>query len=189
MLGFVLAGGFVLAAPEDSRTPSNVGGEGSIRLDNYRSWHKVNPTPLELPSPLAFLCRTITPAEAALDSRSPHNNRWFTVYVNPAGKSRMHAAREAKSRFPVGTIILKEKLTAQRGGRVELITGMVKRASGFDPEAGDWQYFVADGAGKAQSGTTDHCKSCHSKMKDYDYVYRTYLPPAASLRRRVAANR
>ena len=55
MLGLVLAAGIVCAAPIDSHRSSNIGG-WSIRLDNYRAWHKVNPRPLKLPSPFASLC-------------------------------------------------------------------------------------------------------------------------------------
>lgn len=191
MLGLALiVAGFGHASPIGSHRLSNNGGEGgAIRLDHYRSWHKVNPQPLKLPSYLLFLCRNASPKEVALESRSPHNDRYFTVYVNAAGKRRMLAAAHDASRYPVGSIILKEKLTAEHNGRVELITGMLKRPRGFNNASGDWQYFVTDGAGKLQPTATDHCIACHAKVKETDFVYRTYVRTALSDRRTLIARK
>ncbi len=74
---------------------------------------------------------------------SPHDTAAIAVYVNEAGRKAM--MKQAKPRFPAGSIIVKEKFGTMESGRPELLTVMMKREEGYDPDGGDWEYLVVDG--------------------------------------------
>jgi len=102
--------------------------------------------------------------------------KFVTVYVNRLGKPAM---TEQKSPvFPVGAVIVKEKLSSRDSKSPELMTVMVKREKGYNPDAGDWEYSVIDGAGKkvVEQGKIQQCISCHdeSPARQSDHVFRQY---------------
>ncbi len=82
--------------------------------------------------------------------------------------------------YPVGTIIVKHSTNPE--GTVDERTAMVKRGNGFNPEGGDWEWFMlaADGtigidetSGMAMRGAdlmSGMCVTCH-KAAETDYVY------------------
>ena len=107
-----------------------------LQISSDRSWTRVNPAPLRLPASLDILCRLPTAEERVDTSRNPHRRKFFTVYVNEIGRDSM--MRETKPKFPQGSIIVKEKLLDESGGKVELLTAMIKREPGFYPASGDW---------------------------------------------------
>jgi hypothetical protein len=142
-------------------------------IAGFRSWRKVNPRPLRLPAPLDALCRPATVKEKTQTSENLHRKRWFTVFVN--GKAQQPMFEEGSPRFPVGAVVVKEKVKDEEGKRPEFLTIMVKRQKGFDPSAGDWEYLVADTLGRSiKQSSSDHCRSCHAQAKSTDYVFRTY---------------
>ena len=80
--------------------------------------------------------------------------------------------------FPEGSIIVREIFSGSNRAKPELLSVMVKQRKGFNPKSGDWQFMVLDGAAtkiEAREKVAD-CLSCHSKQKDQDFVFRTYLP-------------
>jgi hypothetical protein len=145
-------------------------------LSAYTSWQRVNPKPLRLPDLTALDCAAPRPERIA----NPHQNYWFTVYVNPTGEKAMR--KPTSPVFPTGSILVKEKLPEKTSSAPELRTAMIKRERGFDKEAGDWEYLVIDGEGKVTRSKeeTAHCRSCHERSKGNDYVFRTYLPKPAT---------
>jgi hypothetical protein len=144
-------------------------------INGYKKWTRVNPTPLKLPVPLDGLCRVATLTESVKTSANPHRQKFFTVFANRAARHAM--MEETKPIFPVGSIITKEKMLSREATTPELITVMVKREKGFNPEGGDWEYAVRDGKdGKLQErGKLNNCVSCHALKKSTDYVFRSYL--------------
>ncbi len=54
------------------------------------------------------------------------------------------------------------------------VGGMVKRAPGYDPKHGDWEYFYFENTGKIESGRIASCVNCHVSAKDRDYVFGTW---------------
>lgn len=142
----------------------------------YKSWTRVNPVPLLLPTPLDGLCRMPTKRDLIETSGNPHRTKYFTVYVNDLGRIAM--MNEAKPSFPKNTVIVKEKLIAKDSNSPELLTVMVKRGEGFNPASGDWEYMVLNGTGTKieGSGKLENCQSCHLLNKSTDYVFRSYLP-------------
>ncbi|HEV7681380.1 MAG TPA: cytochrome P460 family protein [Pyrinomonadaceae bacterium] len=140
---------------------------------NYRQWTLVNPTPVMMDLRTAILCGRPTLPD---DNPNPHSTRYISVYVNQLGRESMMT--RLKPEFPQGSIIVKEKVNDPRAKNPELLTAMVKREKGYNPESGDWEYFVLDGSAstiKAQ-GKIEKCQTCHVNSKDTDYVDRSYLP-------------
>lgn len=139
----------------------------------YRQWTLVNPTPVMMDLRTSMLCgRPTLPA----DNPNPHSTKYISVYVNQLGRESLMT--HLKPEFPQGSIIVKEKLNGPHAKDPELLTAMVKREKGYNPESGDWEYFVLDGSAstiKAQ-GKIEKCQICHVDSKGTDYVDRSYLP-------------
>jgi len=109
---------------------------------------------------------------------SPHLCGPRTVYLN---------ARPAhgSTRFPVGTVIVKE-CTADPVDQRKVFA-MVKRGGGYNSDgATDWEWFelhdeadgsvsviwrgVAPPAGESYGGTGSACNDCHAAARDNDFV-------------------
>jgi hypothetical protein len=175
----VVPGAFGLQAEILSRVaaaaPPSAPPETPVSVSGYRKWVRVNPKPHPVISRLALLCRSLTPEENAEIASNPHNDKFVTVYVNKIAWSAM--LYQKKPVFPLGSLIVKEKLPSPDSTSPELLTVMRKREKGYSPEAGDWEYLVLDGAGeKIQArGRLENCRSCHQQWKETDYVSRVYF--------------
>lgn len=143
---------------------------------DYKTWTRVHPTALKLPTPLDMLCAMPTPPRSIETSLNPHRQKFFVVYVNETGREAMMS--QSKPVFPEGSIIVKEKLLAEGDTSPEMLTVMVKREQGFNPESGDWEYMVINGERTKIEGRGKlaNCQACHITKGDTDYVFRTYLP-------------
>lgn len=147
-------------------------------IAGYQNWTKVNAVPQLMPKPLAIAC-VIWRAPGGVivnGETNPHREKYLTVYVNDVGQKAM--LREKNPKFPVGSVIVKEKLPAKDSQTPELLTVMIKQEKGFNPTNGDWEYMVVDGTGTRLEGRGDlqNCQSCHLANKKTDYIFRTYLP-------------
>ena len=71
---------------------------------------------------------------------------------------------QKRDRYPIGSIIVKEK--QGRG-----VGGMIKRTLGFDPEHGDWEYFYFEQPTKVETGKISSCVKCHTGAAGTDYVF------------------
>lgn len=148
----------------------------------YREWHKANPELARMSDVVAWMCRNLTPEEAAkmrkeLEGTHKVAQQWktFTVFVNDLGKDRLLGV--TKGEFPVGSILVKEKHDQDDTSTSELLTVMVKREKGFAPKVGDWEFLVLDGFAKAiQKGDSKTCVSCHTSVSENDFVYADYVP-------------
>ena len=76
-------------------------------------------------------------------------------------------------------MIVREKLETEAGSP-ELLTAMIKRKKGFNPEANDWEFLLISGdATKIKKREKiGECQSCHSSQKDF--VFNDYLPATSS---------
>ena len=81
-----------------------------------------------------------------------------------------------------GAVIVREKLETEAGSP-ELLTAMIKRKKGFNPEANDWEFLVISGdATKIKKREkTGACLSCHNSASDKDFVFDSYLPVSTTL--------
>lgn len=157
---------------------------GAELVEGYRGWARVNPVPSLFHLRRPTDCAAPSAAAARMDrADSPHVEKFVNVFVNEAGRRAM--LKELRPRFPVGSLIVKEKLPAFDAAEPELLTAMFKREAGYDPEGGDWEYMVLDGRGKEVQarGKLESCRACHQAVADTDFVSRNYLP--ADLRRKL----
>ena len=130
----------------------------------------LTPTPHLVSAALAELCVAPTPSEllsAEKDRAGPHANIAVNFYVSPDGEAAMSST---ELKFPTGTIVLKEKLSPS-DGQVAAVGGMIKRAEGFDPKNGNWEYFYAAKSGGFKIGRIPSCVGCHARVSSSDYVY------------------
>lgn len=156
-----------------ARPPATGSADPLIR--DYRSWTRVTPKAVWVAGPLAADCAAAAPLGSV--GTSPHLDKFINVYVNRLGAPPM--LRRRQPRFPVGTIIVKEKRAAAKDTVPELFTVMEKMPASFDPKHGDWQYSVFDGQGKrVATDSVKHCQSCHQRVAQGDYVFRDYLSKA-----------
>jgi hypothetical protein len=156
----------------------NFAGSRQVKeIKGYKSWAKVNPVPEVMPERVATACAVQLPPAVMLanDARSPHRDKYFTVFVNDVGRQAMLNQKNPK--FPEGSVIVKEKLAAKDSQSPELLTVMIKRKKGFNPVSGDWEYMVVNGAGEKVEGRgkLQNCQSCHLATQQNDYIFRTYL--------------
>jgi hypothetical protein len=141
-------------------------------IEGYKTWTKFNAEPVRMEPLPAWLCAAPMPNSS--QQMSPHLQKYITVYVNDTGKAAM--AQEKEPHFPVGSVIVKEKLSKPDSKSPELMTVMVKKEKGYNPGSGDWDYLVLDGTGKkvTAQGKLEKCQSCHQDAASNDYVFRGY---------------
>lgn len=141
-------------------------------FSDYKKWKLVNPVP-ELMEPAAAMdCFRVPGRELG----SPHLHKYISVYVNDAGSEAM--MKQLNPRFPVGSMIVKEKLGSKTSTTPEILTAMIKREQGYNPASGDWEFVVLSGAADAivERGKLTSCQTCHLSYRRSDFVTRTYLP-------------
>jgi hypothetical protein len=149
-------------------------GSGGEIIAGYRKWTRVNPTPVVQEPRISLQCAPPTVQQTQLEASNPHAHKFISVYVNDIGRHAM--LNEKLPHFPQGSVIVKEKLPAQDSSSPELLTVMVKREPGYDPEKGDWEYMTVEGDGTTVRGKLEKCQACHLLEKATDYVSRIYLP-------------
>jgi hypothetical protein len=145
-------------------------------IADFRKWTKVNDEPYLMWSNVAAMCRMPTKKDYEMD-KSIHKNKYVDIYVNSLGKDEMMTKRNPL--FPVGTVIIKEKFSGRdRSTAPELLTVMVKREKGFNPEVGDWEFATVNGEGTkvTAQGKLESCQACHVNYEKNDFVTRVYLP-------------
>ena len=183
IMGMILLAGGLLSyflprsislKPVQARSPMH---HDRIEIAGYRSWTKVNPQPALMHAASAFACaRPTLPVPNPPGVKNPHLDKFITVYVNDVGRKPMLEMKTPA--FPKGSIIVKEKLSGLPGSEPELLTVMIKREPGFNPETGDWEYMVTDGTGATVQarGKLENCQACHVSRPKNDYIFRDYLP-------------
>lgn len=168
----ILASAPVLATAASDKPADLVIDESSV-FKLRDSLKLLTPEPHLVSEALAELCIVPTPKDAqSSQAREAHRvgrhaNVAVNYYVSFEGAPAMDSM---KHKFPVGTILLKEKLSLS-DGTVAAVGGMVKRAEGFDSTNGNWAYFYAAKTGGFEIGRIPNCVSCHARTRSSDYVY------------------
>ena len=151
--------------------------DASGEIANFRNWTKISEKPARVASKIAALCERPTREQLEEDAENPHNDKYINVYVNDTGKDEMLGKKQPK--FPVGTVIVKEKLSTAESTDAELLTVMIKREKDYNPTVGDWEFLTFNGAGTETTarGKLQNCQTCHLLEKATDYVSRRgYFP-------------
>ena len=78
--------------------------------------------------------------------------------------------------FPVGSVIVKQKLLDEKNSAPDSLGIMIKRSAVAQAEGG-WEFVFVDSGGKISRGPKElsNCYDCHSKTTGSDYVFGTYL--------------
>ncbi|MEW6303518.1 MAG: cytochrome P460 family protein [Verrucomicrobiota bacterium] len=142
---------------------------------------RVTKAPFRMNDAVAFLCNApieelrIAEKQKELNRplKNPHRDKFVHVFVSPDGAPAMQTNSIT---FPRGSVVLKEKFADLKGERTELFTGMVKREKGYNPECGDWEFFVlgADASKVIERGRLQRCMDCHVEYKASDFVTKNY---------------
>ena len=104
-----------------------------------------------------------------------HQTIFGAVYLNDIALSTLPESRPLN--YPEGAVIVREKLKTEAGSP-ELLTAMIKRKKGFNPEANDWEFLLVSGdATKIKKREKiGECLSCHESVIGKDFVFENYLP-------------
>lgn len=143
----------------------------------YRSFERLTKKPRRVQPSIAMLCTTPTAEakEAIKRATGPHHEALVHFYANPPGQRR-----QRNDPFPVGAVLIKEKVGDEEGQQAYAVGGMRKREAGFDPGNGDWEYFYATLSGAFSIGKLANCIACHSRARSTDYAFGAWLPPKRS---------
>ncbi len=131
---------------------------------------------------LAMLCIGVSRGhvDIARQTKGPHAHTAIRVFMN---ESAARTFSRGSAAYAPGAVIVKQKtlLPTQDAGQAGRgvaaqngVGGMVKRAPGFDPAHGDWEYFYFDDPTKIASGRMTSCIACHDAAKHSDYVFGTW---------------
>lgn len=93
------------------------------------------------------------------------------VYVNELAAQVIAAGKSGK--FPLGSIIVREKVARADEKGPELVVVMIKREPGFNRAAGDWLFLTVDGnlAKIRKRQKKGSCLACHQSERYNDFVY------------------
>ena len=111
-------------------------------------------------------------------------NSFGVIYVNELARRSLVDAK--KPRFPVGSVIIREKLAQANDVTPQLLVVMMKRERGFNSKARDWEFLMIDGGLSKilRREKTGGCLNCHKQKKDQDFVFRLYLTDEAHARQK-----
>ncbi len=139
---------------------------------NRAQCERVTADPIDI-VPIALIdCREPTPIREK-NSSNPHRQASIHVYANSIAVAPLWDPYE---KFPVGSILLKEKFDVEKMDTATLYTGMIKREAGYFPYCGDWEFFTLDGAiaQVTSRGKTESCAACHRDFAKSDFVSKQY---------------
>jgi hypothetical protein len=110
------------------------------------------------------------------DKTESHSSTYGNIYIDQVAEHPM--MEEAIPHFPVGSVIVREKLTDLLSTKPELLAVMIKRAPGFNPQGGDWEFLTYNGDGTKITSRekTGSCLDCHATQSKTDYTYRYFVP-------------
>ncbi len=157
------------AAP-DAAAPNGAAEDASAQaiVKDYKAFPRLTREPRMVSQTLARLCRVLQPGDLAQDREQygPHSLARVHVYANEPAVAEL---AKPTRRFPVGAIIVKEKLG--EGQAVTGIGAMQKMPPGYDLEGGDWKYFYVDANTPLAQGKLEKCRTCHMRARERDHVY------------------
>ncbi len=152
----------------------------AVRVDDialsYPRLTAVTNEPVLVSAQFAALCAPAYDPEADLKKFGPHAQTAVRIFMNDSAAG---AFRAASGNYPVGSVVVKEKqsrapvagLSKDPNQSTDAVGGMIKRAPGYDPAHGDWEYFYFTSGGKIESGRIESCVNCHAAAAKKGYVF------------------
>jgi hypothetical protein len=142
-------------------------------LATYGNWASATDEPVDVASHIWLLCRSPTATEMEFAESEHGNLRAIREWDNSLAESAISAGRAGE--FATGAAIAKEKWTTQNGAKRLVAVGMmIRRANGFDPATGDWEFaYWEEGKGISRGTSQSHyCGDCHASAERGDFVFR-----------------
>jgi hypothetical protein len=139
----------------------------------FATWPRVTERPVRVSPALAAMCAVAPSRAAAPANPDPHADYAIVVRVSPSAEA---AYREGRP-LPAGAVVVKEKYDdASASGPLRAYGVMMKRAAGYAPGGGDWEYaYVAlDGERTVTRGRLAGCSGCHAHASGRDFLFRSY---------------
>jgi len=92
------------------------------------------------------------------------------VFVNDLALDALSGKTQV---FPVGSIIVREKLAKTTDTVPELLAVMIKREKGFNPDGGDWQFLLTNSQKTKVklNQKTGECLDCHQTEAVRDFIH------------------
>jgi hypothetical protein len=117
---------------------------------------------------------------APIEKKSPQNPHERTtetfgvVYANDLAEKEI---QNTEPRFPVGSIIVREKHLNENLEKPELVIAMIKRRKGFSKSTDNWEFLTlnSDASQLIKRETKSDCAKCHIQARQTDWVFRDYL--------------
>jgi hypothetical protein len=136
---------------------------------DYSGWPATTEQPFDVAEQQLALCR---PPGTSPDL-GPHKKPGLRIFANQVARDAL--SKEPKS-IPEGATVVKEKWGGD-ADRLLAYAAMIKRAPGYDPKHGDWEYVYVDFGGKSavERGRIQSCIRCHASAKSRDYLFGTHL--------------
>lgn len=116
------------------------------------------------------------PERVVRPSRPSESHNAYTsgvVYANDRAR-RALSDEESLAPLPVGSVVVREKYVgADDAAPPELVAAMVKRARGFNPKGGDWEFLVLDPSltKVLERQKTGSCLECHDAQRRRDFLF------------------
>lgn len=147
---------------------------------NYARLNLLTPKPVMVDLEVFSLCDSLAIESASTQARErsgPHALTAIRVFMSD---SAAEAFRDSAKTYPANAVIVKEKWQPSQTPLVAAhepvanplaVAGMIKRAAGYDPTHGDWEYFYLADTGKLEHGRLASCINCHRNAAGSDHVF------------------
>jgi hypothetical protein len=125
-------------------------------------------------APLTEKDKPDTVPQAPSSEVADHGFSYGVVYANEIAAAEIN---KSSHKFPVGSMIVRERLDSLTAVSPTVVIAMVKRESGFSKGTGDWEFFSFTGTDLKllSRQTAGSCAECHTKKRDADWVFLDYL--------------
>ena len=110
------------------------------------------------------------PSPSATLQPDDHGLSFGIVYANSVAAPELD---KPTRRFPVGSILVRERLDSITSITPITVIAMVKREPGFSKKTSDWEFLMFSGSDlKLHSReTAGRCAECHTNARDTDWVF------------------
>ncbi len=110
------------------------------------------------------------------DTDLAHSSTFGFAYANNIARASMSA--RIPTDFTTGSIIVREKLRVPDSTLPEALVVMLKRESGFNQKANDWEFLTISSDLKkiVQREKEGKCLACHGSEAKNDFVFRYPAP-------------
>lgn len=157
---------FVIGCGPEQATPPELTAQ-QVAAD-YKLLEQVSVGDVYVDSGFSTLCVSPEPSPAVYyEVHGPHTGHYLTIRMNAPARE----AFQSSTGYPVGSVVVKVKQLGEKERVDDGVGGMIKRAAGYDPDHGDWEYFYFETPTKIDSGKIESCVNCHKRAAATDYVF------------------